>query len=52
MAKAAPLAAASAAMPSHKPCVVAVCKGAGPISQLWRLRPARAQAAPTHGRET
>ena len=47
-----PLAAASAATPSHRPCVVAVCKGAGPISQPWRLRPAGAQATPTHGRET
>lgn len=54
MAKATFLAAASAVMPSHKPCVVEVCRGVGPIAQSWKLRPTRveaAPAAPNHGRE-
>lgn len=40
------LAAASAGTPSHKPCVVAVRRGVGPISQPGKLRPARARASP------
>lgn len=46
MARDACLAAASAVMPSHKPCVVAVLRGVSPISQSWKLRPTRAQSSP------
>lgn len=45
LAKIACLAAASAVMPSHKPCVVDV-QSVRPILQLWKLRLTRAQSTP------